>query len=79
MEDFDLDIEYHGETKTVHGTFGKYGWSYRFNVDVDGTAVIFEPDEERNLRAIVPSAKQHDATMKELVQLIAQEITLIFM
>jgi hypothetical protein len=79
MEDFDLNIEHRGETKTVHGTFGKYGWSYRFTIDVDGTEVIFEPDEERHLRAIVPSTKQHDPSMKELVRLIAHELEEIFM
>jgi hypothetical protein len=78
MDDFDLSIDHRGVTKTFHGTFGKYGWSYRFILDVDGTEVIFEPDEERNLRAIVPSAKHDDPKMKEWVALIGQELQAIF-
>jgi hypothetical protein len=74
MEQFDLNIEHRGVTKTFHGTFDKYGWSYRFTVDVDGTEVIYEPDEERNLRAIVPSAKQGDSKIKEWVELIGREL-----
>lgn len=74
MENFDLDIEHDGETKTFHGTFGKYGWSYRFTVDVDGTEVIFEPDEERNFRAIVPNARLDNSRLKELVELIGREL-----
>jgi hypothetical protein len=79
MEHFDLNIEHRGLTKTFHGTFSKYGWSYRFSVDVEGSEVIFEPDEERNLRVIVPLANQHDSKLRELVTLIAQELTEIFM
>jgi hypothetical protein len=74
MDHFDIDIEYRGSTKTFQGTFSKYGWSYRFTVDVDGCEVIFEPDEERNLRAIVPAAKQHDTKTREIVKLIGEEL-----
>jgi hypothetical protein len=79
MEHFDLNIEHRGLTKTFHGTFSKYGWSYRFTIDVEGTDVIFEPDEERNLRVIVPLGKQEDSKLRELVSLIAHELREIFM
>ena len=74
MDTFDIDIKHEGNVRTFHGTFGKYGYSYRFTIDVEGVAVIFEPDEERNLRAIVPSAGQNDATIKQLVQLLGNEL-----
>jgi hypothetical protein len=45
MEHFDLTIEHRGLTKTFQVTFTQYGWSYRFTVDVDGSEIIFEPDE----------------------------------
>jgi hypothetical protein len=74
MQDFELNIKHRGEIKNFHGTFNKYGFSYRFTVNVDGTDVIFEPDEERNLRAIVPTAMQDHSKMKELIPLIAEEL-----
>lgn len=74
MQEFELNIKHRGETKTFHGTFSKYGYSYRFTIDIEGNEVIFEPDEERNLRAIVPAAMQDHSKMKELVPLIAEEL-----
>lgn len=78
MDHFDLDIEYRGQTKTFHGTFSQYGYSYRFMINVEGSEVIFEPDEERNLRAIVPSAIQNNSNIREMVALIGQELHNIF-
>jgi hypothetical protein len=74
MDTFDIDIRHEGNVRTFHGTFGKYGYSYRFIIDIEGVAVIFEPDEERNLRAIVPPASQHDANIKQLVTLLGNEL-----
>ena len=74
MDTFDIDIKHEGNVRTFHGTFGKYGYSYRFIIDVLGVAVIFEPDEERNLRAIVPSTSQDDTTIRQLVQLLGNEL-----
>lgn len=78
MDHFDLDIEHRGQTKTFHGTLRQYGYSYRFTINVDGSEVVFEPDEERNLRAIVPPAIQDNANIRELVALIGQELHNIF-
>ncbi len=55
-EDFDIpvlynDIELNFKTKLL-----KFGYTYKFEVDVYGIPVIFEPDEERNLRAIIDLA-----------------------
>ena len=78
MDHLDLTVEHRGVTKAFHINFRKYGWSYRFTTDVNGTEVIFEPDEERNLRAIVPTAQQDNSNVRELVPLIALELQKIF-
>jgi hypothetical protein len=72
--DFDIAVEHRGVTKIFHGTFSKYGYSYRFTISVQGVDAIFEPDEERNLRAIVPPGIEYDSTTKELVTLIGHEL-----
>ena len=30
------------------------GYTHKFNVDVNGQIIVFEPDEERNYRAVIP-------------------------
>ena len=74
MEHFEINIEHRGTAKTFQGTFAKFGYSYRFTINVEGTEVIFEPDEERNFRAVVLPGIQDDAKIKEIVKLIGQEL-----
>ena len=73
MEGFDITIDHCGATKSFQ-RFGRYGWSYRFIMDIEGTEVIVEPDEEKNLRAVLPSPASVDNKLKELVGLVAADI-----
>ena len=55
MDDqFDLPVEYKGSHYHFKTTLVVYGFSHRFNVDVHGQSILFEPDEEKNYRAILP-------------------------
>ena len=47
-----FDITVNGTTYT--GELLTYGYSYKIVMLVNDVAVSFEPDEERNFRAIVP-------------------------
>ena len=78
MDQFEVTVEHRGSMKTFVCTFSKFGYSYRFIIDVDGTEVIFEPDEERNLRAIVPVTHQDNSKIRELVPLIGQQLSKAF-
>ena len=52
------------------------GFTHKFNVEVDGQAILFEPDEERNYRAIInydDIAKKKDVDV-ELLKSIAAAI-----
>lgn len=31
-----------------------YGYSYKLEIDIEGTRIMFEPDEERAWRAVIP-------------------------
>jgi hypothetical protein len=54
MEDsFELPVEYRGEQYMFKAVLVVYGFTHKINVDIDGQAVAFEPDEEGNYRAIV--------------------------
>jgi hypothetical protein len=52
-EAFELPVvfnntEHHFPTRLLN-----YGYSYKLEVDIEGTKVLFEPDEERNWRALI--------------------------
>jgi hypothetical protein len=62
-----FEIEVNGIT--FSGELLTYGYSYRIIVLVNDIPVAFEPDEERNLRAIVPPGEM-DKVDKNLLQAI---------
>jgi hypothetical protein len=54
MDDqFDIPVFYKGEELLFEGELLAYSYSYKIQVEVNGTMVLFEPDDERNLRAII--------------------------
>ena len=49
MDDlFIIPLDYMGKSYEFETRIMSYGYTYRIEVDVEGTKVIFEPDEERN-------------------------------
>ncbi|HEY1022013.1 MAG TPA: hypothetical protein VGE06_06855, partial [Flavisolibacter sp.] len=63
MEDvFDLPVLYKDEALLFPARLQQTGYTHRFEVDVYGTTVYFEPDEERNYRAVLDPA-HHDKTV----------------
>ena len=75
-----LTVRYGNKEIDFPAQFVRTGYSYKIQVDVYGIIVNFEPDEERNWRAIVEGDKvshSRDIT-PELLQAIAyslEEIT----
>jgi hypothetical protein len=51
-ESFNLPIEYNGREIILPGTLKRRGYSYKIHIEVNEQEIIFEPDEERNFRAI---------------------------
>lgn len=52
-ESFMIPVTYMGKELEYEGRLRLLGYLHKIEIDVEGTAVIFEPDEERNYRAIV--------------------------
>jgi len=52
-EQFDLPIQYKGDHLIFKGALIVHGYTHKFNVDVNGQTIVFEPDEERNYRAVI--------------------------
>lgn len=76
-EVFMLPATFRGEELELQITLKPYGYTYRFEVNVNGIQVQFEPDEERNYRALV-SPEQLEANRSKLdvalLQTIAQRL-----
>lgn len=53
-EFFDLPVEYRSEQLMLKTSLLVTGYTHKFNVEVDGQNIIYEPDEERNYRAVLP-------------------------
>ena len=58
-----------------------YGNSYKLKVDIDGTKILFEPDEERNWRALAGYEELNDnkKISMELLQAIVSAIEKIML
>jgi hypothetical protein len=52
-EFFDLPVEYKAEQVMLKTSLLVTGYTHKFNVEVDGQNVIFEPDEEKIYRAVI--------------------------
>jgi len=77
MEDgFEIPVTYKGHEHLFPASLMTVGYTYKIQVDVFGTMVSFEPDEERNFRAVVNMEEFHmvDKIDKVLIQEIAQAL-----
>jgi hypothetical protein len=73
-EPFELPVIYNGEEKLFPAQLQQTGYTHRFVVDVYGQEVLFEPDEERNYRAMTdPEALTKDLNV-DLLKAIAATI-----
>ncbi|WP_184549855.1 hypothetical protein [Mucilaginibacter sp. FT3.2] len=64
-ESLPIPINFQGSALQFDARFFNYGYSHRVEVNINGIPVIFEPDEERNYRALV-SAGQLEANSSTL-------------
>lgn len=71
-EQFSLPVQYKGQDLHYDGRLVTYGYSYRIYIDVDGQEISFEPDEERNLRAVGDTQKA--SLSIELVRAVAESL-----
>lgn len=63
-ESFSISICYQHAEYTFESRIRWMGYIHKIEVDVLGTIVHFEPDEERNYRAVL--VNPHEETAKEL-------------
>ena len=77
-QDFDLPVSYRGEELLFPAVLQASRFSHQFLVDMYGAEIHFEPDEERNYRAMIdPEALSGKKIDIELLQAIAEAIEAI--
>jgi hypothetical protein len=72
MDDvFFLPVSFKGQELQFEAKLEQRGYVYVLHVDVNGTAVIFERDEELNWRALLPQPQQDTVKPPPLDLLLA--------
>lgn len=52
-ESFDIPVQYKGEDLMLKGSVKAFGYTPRIEIEIDGSPIIFEQDEEGKYRAVV--------------------------
>jgi hypothetical protein len=75
-EPFELPVLHNNKEMLLPAQLHQYGYSFKIEVEVNGTAIFFERDEDRNWRAMVePSEVEMNSYLtKELLQAILTSI-----
>ena len=79
MEKFELALNYNGKDLLLPVKLINYATSYKLELEIGGTKVLFEPDEERNWRAVISyeDVQANKSVDKGLLEMIAKELDTI--
>jgi hypothetical protein len=72
MEQFELPVTYKGQDLLFNGRLATFTYGYKFYVDINGAEVIFERDDEGNLRAMLPENVSDTAIEKGLIEAVIE-------
>jgi len=79
-EDFELPVNINGKEKILQAKFIRFGYSYKIEVGTGEEVLLFEPDEERNWRAVLipESMDRSKTTHPDLYRSIAEALDKLF-
>jgi len=77
---FELPVEYKGEEILFPAELLPMGFTHKIKVIVEGTEILFEPDEEKNYRAMIPDTEmeKRDRRNKPLLAQICKTLDQLF-
>lgn len=80
MDLFELPVEYNGKEFLFPAELLPMGFTHKIKVTIDGTEILFEPDEERNYRAMINDLEKfnHSNIDKLLLQEICKTLDELF-
>lgn len=53
MDSFTLEVDHKGKLLEFPGRLATFGYTHKIIIEVENIELVFEPDEERNYRAVV--------------------------
>ncbi|MCQ9637665.1 hypothetical protein MP478_08555 [Chryseobacterium sp. WG14] len=68
--DLEIPVTYKGKDLLFTGRLATFTYGYKLYVNINGTDVVFERDDEGNLRAIVPDNASNPAIEKGLIEAV---------
>ena len=71
---FTLTFSYLNNEKEYNAELQVYGYSYKIAITINDAVVFFEPDEERNFRAVFAEPDTKMDIDKGLLQAIAMQL-----
>ena len=77
---FDLPVTYEGKEILFPAELLPMGFTHKIKVTIEGTEILFEPDEERNYRALIGEADlgKNNFINKNLLQQICSTLDELF-
>lgn len=75
-ESFELPVQFKDKTILLPAELKIRGYSHRILVTWEGQVITFEPDEERNYRALIEDTQKSPAL--EIVKAITESIESVF-
>ena len=77
---FELPVDFNGQELLFAAELQAVGYTHKIKVTIDQVDFFFEPDDEKNYRAIVALADQDKAqkTSRELLQAVSQTLHELF-
>ena len=75
-EGFELPVVFNKAALNFPARLLSYGYSYKLEVEIAGSKILFEPDEERNWRALIAyeELNKNKKISAELLKAIASSI-----
>jgi hypothetical protein len=78
-EPFTLVVSYKGKEYHFDSELRVYGYIHKIAINIEGEEMLFEPDEERNYRAVSPDYEGSKAKIDiGLIQAITKELDAAF-
>jgi hypothetical protein len=78
-EEFVFTIFYNNQEIELNAKLQLFGYTHKITVMVNDIPILFEPDEERNYRAVLPSGEVNEKqTDTVLLQAIASKLEELF-
>ena len=74
VENFTIAFEHNGKPQSFSGELKQLGYTHKLYIDVNGIEVIFEPDEERNYRAVIATDQDANKIDKSIIEKLIEEL-----